>query len=381
MPANRLLFIGEETGFTGGIERYAFQTAAILRAHDFQVDWCGKHPGRNEAEFKTGFDAVLTIPEALERAYDLAILHKLPADLPELEKWRRKFGEKLIFWAHDHDLYCPRRHYYTPFGRVNCHRPYAPWRCNLCAAMTSPRNWKYRRSDGGALLRELRRHRAVVLSNFMRQNLLGNGFSPQLVRVIPPVLELPPPPPVDAAPDMAKPLNLLFLGQFIRGKGADLFLEALGHLTFPWRACLAGDGKDRDKLRRTVKARHWENLVAFPGWLADPGKAISSCDVAVFPSRWQEPFGLAGAEAAAYGKPVVAFDVGGVREWLRDGVNGFVVPERDAKALANKLDRLYREPDLRLKMGASGRTLAQERFSERQFLDRFKQLLSAGGCE
>ena len=50
------------------------------------------------------------------------------------------------------------------------------------------------------------------------------------------------------------------------------------------------------------------------------------------PRRTQEEAGLAGAEASAHGKPVVAFEVGGVREWLDDGVTGFAVPEKEPAA-------------------------------------------------
>ena len=56
--------------------------------------------------------------------------------------------------------------------------------------------------------------------------------------------------------------------------------------------------------------------VRFTGWQEDTDPCFARCDVAVFPSRWQEPFGLSGAEALGHGVPVVAFDTGGVRERL-----------------------------------------------------------------
>jgi glycosyltransferase involved in cell wall biosynthesis len=67
--------------------------------------------------------------------------------------------------------------------------------------------------------------------------------------------------------------------------------------------------------------------VAITGWL-DPdaaAAALASADLLLVPSRWPEPFGLAGLEAAAYGVPSVAFDAGGIRDWLVDGVNGRLV--------------------------------------------------------
>ena len=124
-----------------------------------------------------------------------------------------------------------------------------------------------------------------------------------------------------------------------------------------------------------ARAAGFGGRVEFPGWLAEPERALAGCDVVVFPSRWQEPFGLSGAEAAAHGKAVAAFDVGGVREWLDDGVNGFLVPEKDTAALAEKLELLYREPEARSRMGKAGITLVKERFSEAGFLRGFRRLL------
>ena len=373
MSGRRILFLGEYTGFAGGIERYAFQTACLLRDRGDRVDWCGRFPDRNEALFRQGFDEVFS-PERLSDAssgYDLAALHKLP-EPGLLEQLRRRFGERLVFWAHDHDLYCPRRHYYTPFGRTNCRRAFAPLRCALCARLSSPRSWKYLRPGHGTLLAELRDHHAVVLSLFMRGNLLRNGFASEHVHLIPPVIEVPEEQPREPG---KRPLQILFLGQLIRGKGADLLLDALERLDIPWRAVFAGDGGDRARLERRVKASSLRERVTFPGWLSDPGQALDGCDVVVFPSRWQEPFGLSGAEASAHGKPVVAFDVGGVRAWLEDGVTGFAVPEKNTAALAEKLALLGRDPALRARLGRAGRELVRERFSPERFLSGFDELL------
>ena len=132
-----ILYIGGPTGFAGGIERYAFQTAQLLRQHGAQMTWCGLGATAREHErFLDGFDRVASIGQVLTAPdnYALVALHKLP-DLDTLNALRKKFGERLVFWTHDHDLYCPRRYYYTPFGRTNCHRAYAPLRCQLCSLM------------------------------------------------------------------------------------------------------------------------------------------------------------------------------------------------------------------------------------------------------
>jgi len=79
-------------------------------------------------------------------------------------------------------------------------------------------------------------------------------------------------------------------------------------------------------------------------------------------------------EAMASGVPVVATDCGGVSEAVTDGVEGFVVPPRDAEALAAALTRLWREPDLRRRMGEAARDTATSRFTLERQLDEFHAL-------
>ena len=373
MTGRKILFMGYFTGFAGGIERYAWRTALLLRQAGAEVDWCGEVSARGEELFRSAFDRVFSAEEVTDRKfdYDLAALHKLPS-FSLLKRWRGGFGERLVFWAHDHDLYCPRRHYYIPFGRINCHRAYSPCRCAICAGLSAPHNRQHLRADHTAMLWELRCHHAVVLSSFMRENLIRNGFAQDNLHRIPPVVEpvSRPTPPADSGE-----LKILFLGQLIRGKGADLLLKALRNLSVPWKAEIAGEGSDRPMLEKM--ARQWgiASKIEFTSWLTDPTSALRACDVLVFPSRWQEPFGLSGAEAAACGKPVVAFDVGGVREWLDDGINGFLVPEKNTVVLAEKLERLARDPALRMRLGSAGYELVKERFAPQLLLNHIDRLI------
>ena len=375
MKKGEILYCGEYTGFAGGIERYAFQTACHLRKAGWRVDWCGSRSVRGEELFRSGFDRVFSpgeLPESLPDC-QLAILHKLP-DAETLARLRSRLGERLVFLAHDHDLYCPRHHYYTPFGRINCHRAFEPFRCGLCSHIAAPRNWPGAGRGRSALLRELREHHAAVISGFMEENLVRNGFRKDRIHRLTPVIE--PSASFSAQTEPAKTdFRILFLGQLIRGKGADLFLRALAGLHIPWRATLAGDGHDRAMLEEQSKSLGIADRVRFAGWLEDPESCFADCDAAVFPSRWQEPFGLSGAEALAHGVPVVAFDVGGVREWLEDGVSGFLVPEMNTDAFSEKLEELYKDPVLRKRMGTAGAERMRKRFSSDSFFAAVERLI------
>ncbi|MDE0890672.1 MAG: glycosyltransferase, partial [Planctomycetota bacterium] len=74
--------------------------------------------------------------------------------------------------------------------------------------------------------------------------------------------------------------------------------------------------------------------------------------------------------------PVVAFDVGGISEWLKGGATGVLVPRRDTHAFARALDSLLSDPERAKKMGASGARLLRERYSQAAHLSRLEDALS-----
>jgi len=90
--------------------------------------------------------------------------------------------------------------------------------------------------------------------------------------------------------------------------------------------------------------------------------AYHGCDIFVLPSR-HEPFGIVVLEAWSAGKPVVAASVGGLRNLIRDGVNGFLVPGADASAMAARIRELTGSGELRGKMGRAGCELARESYT------------------
>jgi glycosyltransferase involved in cell wall biosynthesis len=77
--------------------------------------------------------------------------------------------------------------------------------------------------------------------------------------------------------------------------------------------------------------------------------------VVLGPTHVAEAFGLVGVEAMAHGKPVVAYALGGVVEWLRDGQTGLLAPAGDATAFRAAIDRLLESPSLAASLGEQGR--------------------------
>ena len=96
------------------------------------------------------------------------------------------------------------------------------------------------------------------------------------------------------------------------------------------------------------------------------------------PSVWPEPFGLVGLEAASAGLPAIAFDVGGISQWLKDGVNGFLVPGNPptARSLALGLVEAFADLERIERMGVAAREMAFE-MSVEKHLDRLEEVFDS----
>jgi glycosyltransferase involved in cell wall biosynthesis len=122
------------------------------------------------------------------------------------------------------------------------------------------------------------------------------------------------------------------------------------------------------------ESEHGRELARFGGTVlaaVNPETVYAASDVLALTSRW-EASPLVVLEAMRAGIPVVAYDIGGVRELLEDGETGYMVPTGDAEALSSRLRELARDPELASAMGLAGRA---------RFLERFRFNHMIGGIE
>ena len=143
--------------------------------------------------------------------------------------------------------------------------------------------------------------------------------------------------------------------------------------TRPAVLVLAGDGPDREGVEKLVGALGLERNVAFLGEKVHLGPLFAQADLFLLPSE-QESFGLAALEALSSGVPVVASDVGGLSEVVRDGETGRLVPARDPRALAWAVQELLSNEPRRAAMGRAARADATARFRPEPVLARFEEL-------
>jgi glycosyltransferase involved in cell wall biosynthesis len=107
----------------------------------------------------------------------------------------------------------------------------------------------------------------------------------------------------------------------------------------------------------------------------DKEAIFSKADIFAFPTYY-ETFGLVNLEAMQFCLPIVSTFEGGIPDVVNDGKTGFLVPQKDAKALADKLERLIKNPALRKQMGKAGREKYEKEFTLNAFEKRLKEILT-----
>lgn len=155
-----------------------------------------------------------------------------------------------------------------------------------------------------------------------------------------------------------------WLGRMTEIKRADDLLRAFARLrerSSDVQLIVVGDGPLRGDLEGLAQSLGIERNTHFTGFRDDVGTVYAASDAVVLTSA-NEGTPVSVIEAQAAGLPVVSTDVGGVRDVVVDGESGFVVAPGDIGALADSVERLARDGDLRLRLGEAGRGRARERY-------------------
>jgi glycosyltransferase involved in cell wall biosynthesis len=145
---------------------------------------------------------------------------------------------------------------------------------------------------------------------------------------------------------------------------------------------MVGDGPDREGLEQLAHDLGIARASYFVGYQPDVAGYYRLFDSFVLPSV-NEGTPVSAIEALASGTPVVATRVGGVPDVVRDGVDGFLVEPGDTEGAAETLAQLAADPELRARLGESGRTHTFERYSVARLVDDvdrlYRSLLAAKG--
>lgn len=372
----RILHVHDTPRFEGGVEQILFDTARGLAKQGWSQALLHSDDQNTDARFLSAFGVTGAHRELIMQYRPHAILMHKVADHERVSMCSKL--APTVHMVHDHDLVCPRRHKYFPISKKVCTKP-AGSACyqHLCCIQRSVNN-KYlpvTLSGTAGVKKMLGASKSVrgyiVGSRFMQSQLVMNGIGEDKINIVNPV------PAALTSPryvPMQEALEILFVGQIIRGKGVDLMLKALAKVEGQWNATIVGTGNHLAECRHLASKLKISDRVVFTGRV-DHEKLesfYSAARVVVVPSRWPEPFGMVGIEAMSRGRPVVAFNNGGIGDWLTNGKTGYLVKPDDISGLATAIQRLLDDPELVKQLGLAAVDHVKNKFSHQTYLEQIK---------
>ena len=370
----RILIANEAAAGAGGVESYLAAVMPALAARGHQLAFLHHNPRADQGPTclldarvpsasvaDEGLDAAIGSVRAWEpdvcfshnmRALDVD--ERLAAHWPVVKMMHGYFGTCVSGQkAHTVPTVAPCCRELGP----SCLALYLPRRCGQLRPlrMISQYSWAVRQRA----LFERYAH-VVVASRHMAEEYQRHGIDRDRLSTAPLF------PTADAVTSM-RPLpptpSVLFMGRMTTIKGGATLARAIAEAQrihgSPIRVTFAGDGPERDRLGRL--ARDLGIDASFPGWLTGAARtaAFRAASVVAVPSLWPEPFGLVGVEAAAHGVPAIAFDSGGIREWLRDNESGRMIADRHPRALGGAIADVCAKPGELIRLGEGAQRVAR----------------------
>lgn len=256
----------------------------------------------------------------------------------------------IIKSAHDLSLVCPGNDKFYRNTVAPCNRRMGTV-CvlsaykELCAPRNPVRLLKSINSTS-KILSNIRYERIIYYSDFVRDELTDAGVNAdRLIKGYYPIYR---------SALFKKDNNtskVLYVGRLSSSKGVHHLIKATinllrkGHLL---QLTIVGDGIDRFEYEQMVPMEFTSKIV-FTGWLdsMEIQLRLKNSSLLVFPSIYPEAFGISGVEAIAHGLPVIAYNVGGVGEWLKEGKNGILLPTVDEALLENAISEMLTNVKLR----------------------------------
>jgi glycosyltransferase involved in cell wall biosynthesis len=365
------LAVGRVDPAMGGADHFPAEADHFPAAADHFPAAADRFPGRAD-HFPAAADPVplVHIPALAARddvdatpALDQALAQLRPDVVhvhnvmnPAALRWAA--AHEALVTVQDHRAFCPGRGKLTA-DEAPCEEPMGPLTCQRCFDDRSYFDQIYELTR--ARLDALQRCRLTVLSRYMERELIAVGCDEAAIEVIPPFVDdfhaatthaatthtatthtatthtaTTHTATTHAATTQDRSPCVLFAGRLARAKGVDAAIDAWQRSGIDLPLVFAGTGPERAQLERQGHR--------VLGWLARDQLAAQyrRARVVLFPSRWQEPFGIVGLESLTLGTPVAAWRSGGVQEWHPGGAG--LVDWGDVEALGRAAASLAGKP-------------------------------------
>lgn len=173
-------------------------------------------------------------------------------------------------------------------------------------------------------------------------------------------------------------VKMIFVGRLMKKKGVDLLINALKHISEEFELMIVGEGEENNNLVELTKILEMSESIKFVGKQMNINEWITQADLFIHPAIWQEGFGISLIEAMACGVPCIAFNRGAIPEIITNNVNGYLVEDVSAEALAEKISEVLRkrrnQPEEFEKISQKARERAEE-FSIQRYVRELSNYL------
>ncbi len=394
MNSMRILYCNKYNFAFSGTEVYLFELMELMRAHGHEVALFSMADPRGEAskydqhfvsaiDFKGGGSDLVSDAKRVARALysrearlklramvtafrpDVAHVRNIYHHLSPSILWELKAqGVPVVYHLNDFKLLCPSYNM-VAHGRA-CERCHGGkfWRVVTEGCYSGPPGATLMLAAEAYLHKWLHSYESCVTlfltpSKFAKDKLVENGWDAKKIDVLPHFQKLS----VLEAPAPSPNAPILYFGRLSPEKGVTDLLRAMQ--TLPYASLkIAGEGPQRAELEELARQLDLVN-VEFVGQVAGAqlDQLISSSRFTVLPTRAYETLSKSILESYAWGRAVVASDLGSRRELVHEGETGVLYRAGDVTQLAGAISFLVERPQVATTMGAAGRALVAERHS------------------
>jgi glycosyltransferase involved in cell wall biosynthesis len=294
---------------------------------------------------------------------DIAFTHNIyPLISPSIYHALHALAVPIVQVIHDFRPLCPNGWFFNSTGicerckegnylhaiRYKCYKDSYVYSSLYAATMSYARN-------SGALAKV---DAFICLTEFAREKLMSAGISSDRIYIRPNAIDA-----SHITPAIGSGDYVAFIGRLSPEKGLWTLVRAFEKLQGPVLK-IAGTGPLEAPIREYIKEKNIQNI-EMVGFISGEAKTafLRNCMFTVVPSEWYEMFPLVMLEAWAAGKPVITTQLGAMPELVRDGKNGLLFSLGDVGDLADKIDQLFRAPEMVIQMGTEARRMVETQFS------------------
>ena len=315
------------------------------------------------------------------------LIHQIKPDLVHVHNVKNigvlqaivQYG-RTVFTTHDFRLVCPASMFYYKRSQEMCTRVAGPgcFTTTLTKHCLTPRPGPALYFYNRVKWFKRNQHRGIHLiapSQGAQKRFIAAGWKEKYIQVLPyfcPIKPLTNPRP---APEKT---TITYMGRMTPSKGYTHFVKALGMLPDHVQGIMVGSfsAESEALVSRLATETKCKDRLELKGWASreEVMNILDRTSVFVFPSVWPETLGIVGLEALSRGVPVVASDIGGVREWLVHGSNGFLANPKSPEQIKEGVLKLIEDKDELLSFGQRGIDLIHEKFLPEQHVNKLMTL-------